>query len=295
MVLEIIFRLGGDSIVSIQLVSRLRQRLNLQVSVKDIFSHRTIQNLVDHILLKDVDNEVIPLKTEQGMLRGEFGLLPIQEWFFAEDFAAPDYWNQSFLIRTPELDVERLQASLDQLAQYHDAFRLRFKRDKQYYADTYISPTLHILDIRTVDDLQSTLTSWQSTFDLNSGPIASFGYLHGFEDGSARVYFALHHLIVDTVSWRILSEDLQSLYEGKSLGDKGSSYRQWVDAINHYHDDSHYCWQSVLADYDKEQLLGTSDPYSIEITLNKDQTSKLLKESGRAYNAQINDLFCCLL
>ena len=39
------FRLGGDSISSIQLVNRLRQRLGLQIRVHDIFTHRTIRLL----------------------------------------------------------------------------------------------------------------------------------------------------------------------------------------------------------------------------------------------------------
>ncbi|MFN7096497.1 MAG: phosphopantetheine-binding protein, partial [Gammaproteobacteria bacterium] len=43
------FRLGGDSIVSIQLVSRLRQRLGLSVSVKDIFTYKNIASLYDNI------------------------------------------------------------------------------------------------------------------------------------------------------------------------------------------------------------------------------------------------------
>ena len=48
------FRLGGDSIVSIQLVSRLRQRLDLRVSVKDIFTYKTIERLYDHVLSQNM-------------------------------------------------------------------------------------------------------------------------------------------------------------------------------------------------------------------------------------------------
>ncbi len=39
------FRLGGDSIISIQLVSKLRHRLSLSVSIKDIFSYKTIEKI----------------------------------------------------------------------------------------------------------------------------------------------------------------------------------------------------------------------------------------------------------
>jgi len=45
------FQLGGDSIVSIQLASRIRQRLGIQVEVKDIFMCRTIRELYRRLII----------------------------------------------------------------------------------------------------------------------------------------------------------------------------------------------------------------------------------------------------
>lgn len=107
-------------------------------------------------------------------------------------------------------------------------------------------------------ELQAILTQWQSGFDLSEGPIYSLGYLYGYKDGSARVHFALHHLIVDAVSWRILTEDLRALYEGSDLNAlKGSSYRQWVEAVRNYdknHEDELPYWKTVLSDYETEKF-----------------------------------------
>ncbi|NCZ90723.1 MAG: hypothetical protein EBY93_07330 [Actinobacteria bacterium] len=91
--------------------------------------------------------------------------------------------------------------------------------------------------------LQDILTRWQSDFNLLKGPIYSVGYLYGYSDGSSRIYFALHHLIVDTVSWRILIEDLKTLYEKSpaSLGmmcvahlvvKEESTAREALDVLN---------------------------------------------------------------
>src|SRR5260364_278604 len=44
------FRLGGDSILSIQLVSRMRRQLNLELSVQDVFRHKTIERLHEQVL-----------------------------------------------------------------------------------------------------------------------------------------------------------------------------------------------------------------------------------------------------
>ena len=222
-------------------MSRLRQRLDLQVSVKDIFTYKTIERLYDHVLSKTLTVNIV---AEQGRLSGEFGLLPIQQWFFENDFPMKHHWNQSFLVKTPDLEIERLRISVAQLIEYHDGFRLRYQDRSQYYDAKALAEELKVFDIRSFGvpegtkgfdvQLQDLFTDWQSAFNLERGPTYNIGYLYGYKDGSARMYFALHHLIVDAISWRILIEDLRTLYDGQSLGAKGSSYRQWVNALTDY-------------------------------------------------------------
>ena len=92
------FRLGGDSIISIQLVSRIRQKLSINyISIKDIFTFKTIGKLYDNIIkakLGEIDK--INIISEQGILSDKLSLLPIQEWFFESSFTVPNHWNQSF-------------------------------------------------------------------------------------------------------------------------------------------------------------------------------------------------------
>ncbi|MBP9691731.1 MAG: amino acid adenylation domain-containing protein [Alphaproteobacteria bacterium] len=311
------FKLGGDSIISIQLVSKIRQKLGLNLSVKDIFSYKTIERLCGNILSQNLRDK-LQIKAEHGLLTGEVDLLPIQEWFFDNNFCKASHWNQSFLIKTPELDNHRLETCLKQLVYYHDSFRLNYKKNKndqyiQYYDDKMHIKKLQTLDIRSLGvkenskefkaKLEKILTSWQSSFNLVSGPLYSMGYIYGYKDGSSRIYFALHHLIVDAVSWRILVEDLKTLYEGKQLELKRSSYRQWVNTVREYssqHQEEKNYWHNMLIDYDPnkqfEELRINENIHSDAILeLSEEQTQKLLKESYRAYNTQINDLLLTAL
>ncbi|WP_375331669.1 non-ribosomal peptide synthase/polyketide synthase [Candidatus Tisiphia endosymbiont of Temnostethus pusillus] len=315
------FRLGGDSIISIQLVSRLRQRLGLNVTVKDIFGYKTIERLYDNVLSKGQGSTQGDLRSEQGILSGEVPLLPVQQWFFKHNFIIPNHWNQSFLLRTETLDINRLQLSITKLVQHHDSFRLRYRKATdlvqsycQYYNNDAKVEELKILDINKLDvkkgskefefKLQEILTSWQSNFDLEHGPTYSIGYIFGYEDGSSRIYFALHHLIVDAVSWRIIAEDLRNLYHAKDLGSKGGSYRQWVNAVREYattHESEKTYWSNILSDYDSNnnhlnKLIASEDTYSYaSLQLNKEQTGKLLQDSNRAYNTQVNDILLTAL
>ena len=210
------FTLGGDSIQSIQISARL-QREGLNLHAKDIFTCRTIQKLAEKLSIHK------PIYAEQGVLTGGFTLLPIQRWFFKKALKYPHHYNQSFVVRIPGLSVERLSKILPQLIERHDALRLYFKDDQQIYANNLSVPVIKIAkDFKTC-------ASWQSHFNLEEGPLWQIGYIEG-----GYLFFTAHHLIVDTVSWRILIDDIQCLYEGNTLGLKSSSYRQWVEAMQRY-------------------------------------------------------------
>lgn len=76
------FVLGGDSIASIQVISKLRYA-DIHCTIKDIFQYRTIARLSDHILSQ---KKLIKIHAEQGILEGVFDLLPIQKWFLNNRF-----------------------------------------------------------------------------------------------------------------------------------------------------------------------------------------------------------------
>jgi aryl carrier-like protein len=249
------FRIGGDSILSIQVSGRIRQA-GYNCQVKDIFEYKTIALLAEHV----GNNQSVgaSIKSEQGLLTGEVGLLPIQEWFTEQvsggRLPVANHWDQSFLVRVPQLDVSRLEGVVRELVSYHDALRIRFRRGEvwsQEYQSSIVLPGVKRLDVRGRSELEleGMLTEWQSGFDIEKGPMFQVGYLYGYEDGSARIYFALHHLIVDGVSWRILAQDLRVLYGGGKLPVKGSSYRQWVAAVSGYgveHPEEAAYWKSQL-------------------------------------------------
>jgi len=296
------FKLGGDSILSIQLSNKIRQA-GFGCQVKDIFECKTITKLADLLAKRKVE---LTIQSEQGILTGELGLLPIQEWFVDRvvscEIVKPNHWNQSFLIKVPDLDLEKLTSALESLVNYHDILRVQYEKPnnsknwKQFYNAQVDLPQLKILDVSSYSDIEiyEILTNWQSVFDLERGQLFQLGYLYGYNDGSARIFFALHHMIVDAVSWRILAEDMKALYEGTFLPKKGSSYRQWVENVKKYpqeHSSEAAYWEEQIADRSVYPLEENQEEYCYEIVeLDVECTKSLLLKALKAYNAQINDL-----
>lgn len=297
------FRIGGDSILTIQLSSALRNA-GLECAVKDIFRNPTVEKLAE--FLGSGRGAAAAVVAEQGLLDGEFGLLPIQRWFFrrVQSGEIPRYhhWNQCFLARTPELDPAVVNRALGELAARHDMLRATFSGGRQRYHRDAPVPALKVLDRRGLSEggLQEVFTGWQSAFDLERGPLWHCGYVHGYDDGSARLHFAFHHLVVDAVSWRILAEDMGRLVRGEPLRGKTSSYRQWVRVVEGYpdrHPDERAYWEQVLAslpDY-RGKAFGPAPPLEREVRLEPDRTRRLLHDAPGAFGAEISELLLTAL
>ncbi len=301
------FQIGGDSILSAQLVSKLRQS-GIDCRVRDVYEYRTIERLTQYL-----KNQIIHIEidAEQGILEGSFDLLPIQKWFFDQSIHTPEHWNQAFLVRVPQLSIERLEAIIPSLIEHHDMLRAAFFKNgqseyQQHFNTSFCKMSVLYCDVSKFSestrnrDLFGLLTSWQSAFNLSDGPLWCIGYLDGYSDGSARLFFALHNLIVDAVSCRTLINDVKRLYEGESLGIKKSSYRQWLYTIQQYADVNGHeidFWLNSCHFYINELRSATKYlvPYFISHTWDEQFTQQLLRYSGAAYHTEVNDLLLTAL
>ena len=86
------FELGGDSRLTIQVVSRMR-RQGYELQPRDIFIHQTISRLS----VAMAAHSGTEATGEQGVLTGSSGLLPFQQWWREKDSAAISHFNQAVL------------------------------------------------------------------------------------------------------------------------------------------------------------------------------------------------------
>jgi N-(5-amino-5-carboxypentanoyl)-L-cysteinyl-D-valine synthase len=202
---------------------------------KDVFDYRTVRSLHDNVLSAENKKRGARYsRTEQGHLTGEVPLLPIQKWFLDKPLGNKNYWNHTFSIGTPELDAIKLGVAIRHLQDYHDAFRINISRkngaNSQSFVAGYKYVDLTVVDVQTAHDncgIRDLLRQLESGLNVENGPLFAVAYIPQFKDRSARIWFSIHHIIVDTVSWQILAQDLRLLYNGGDLGPKGSSLRQW--------------------------------------------------------------------
>ncbi|MGW5532275.1 amino acid adenylation domain-containing protein, partial [Streptomyces xanthochromogenes] len=210
------FELGGDSILSLQVVARARQE-GLTVTSRDIYRHQTLAALARCADAADPQRPG-PARVDP---EGSAPLTPIQHWLFATDSARAAHFAQTLSVLVPDdVDTEALEGALNDLVAHHDALRSRF--------DTGASPTWHITDQEDRVTLArhrgpGTDTPHFGAFDLARGPLLR-AVLHDRGTGHAPVlHLAVHHLVVDGVSWRVLLEDLDTAYRARRDGTDGTA------------------------------------------------------------------------
>ncbi|WP_084093210.1 non-ribosomal peptide synthetase [Andreprevotia lacus] len=313
------FEIGGDSILSIRVISRAKQA-GLVFSAKQLFAHQTIRTLLPHA--KTASKVVAPQEATSGVMP----LLPIHADFFAEHSPAPAHFNQSAVLRAPaDFSLPALRAIVTALYQRHDALRLRYTcSDEQWRAEfqpldeAMMAATPGYLDLRGLDEAQRQHAlaehgrSIQTSLDLASGPLWRAVWCQADGDRS-RLLLVLHHLVVDGVSWRILRKDIEQAWgqyrQGKTvrLESKGSSYAQWAHFLHEYarskalqRERSHWLetMQQPADTLPASQPAGDdtmADTQSVLLELDAVHTQALLTRCHQAYGTQINDLLLAAL
>ncbi|SEC97784.1 non-ribosomal peptide synthetase [Pseudomonas marginalis] len=304
------FELGGDSILSIQVVSRARQA-GIHFSPRDLFQHQTVQTLAG------VATRSEQVSAEQGVLTGASGLTPIQHWFFDTDIPARQHWNQALVLKPLQLlEPHRLEQALLAVLEHHDALRLSFtRRDAQWHAEHLAVPKGGVLMQAQVRDMQqctALFTDTQRSLDLQHGPLVRALLVDG-PQGQQRLLIAIHHLVVDGVSWRVLLEDLQNVYrqlsdgQSVSLPAKTSALRDWAARLQAYAGSESLreelsLWQDRLAGSDAalpvarpHGSLRNRDADTVSVRLDAEHTRQLLQQAPSAYRTQVNDLLLTAL
>ncbi len=304
------FELGGDSILSIQVVSRARQA-GIHFSPRDLFQHQTVQTLAA------VATRSEQVTAEQGVLTGSSGLTPIQHWFFDTDIPARQHWNQALVLKPLQLlEPHRLEQALLAVLEHHDALRLSFtRRNAQWHAEHLTVPQGGVLmqaQVRDMAQCTALFTDTQRSLDLEHGPLLRALLVDGPE-GQQRLLIAIHHLVVDGVSWRVLLEDLQNVYrqlsegESVSLPAKTSALRDWAARLHAYASSESLreelsVWQDHLAGptvalpVDRAQgTLRNRDADTVSVRLDAEHTRQLLQQAPSAYRTQVNDLLLTAL
>ncbi|GKZ31509.1 nonribosomal peptide synthase [Aspergillus brasiliensis] len=291
--------LGGDSISAMQVIAQCRDA-KLSLSVKDLIQCPTIAELAAKVRPLDEDPE--PIEDDIGV---PFNLSPQQTWEFdLKQHCDLNRYNTTFLLSVhSDSDLEPV---VDATVQRHPMLRARFQRDEsgrwmQYIpldrTNSHLYQEMEVPDLKAIEPYTAPN---QSGFDLQRGPLMR-AIVFKLPNGDRYVGLTVHHMIIDTVSWRILLQDMQQgLSTGAITSHRSDSFALWCRKLKE-HADEKWTPEYVLPFsipapmYDYWQMEESMNLFVTEtiqeFSLDTKITARLMGQCNHQYETKPLDIF----
>ncbi|MGE6377778.1 amino acid adenylation domain-containing protein [Peribacillus muralis] len=306
------FECGGDSIISIQICSAAKEK-DLFITPKDLFEYQTVREL------GNIVNELEQKQVVQETVSGYLPLTPIQSWFFNENHENIHHWNQSVvLMKDNTLTTEHYKKIIMKLIDQHDVLRTLFEKHGDSYIgnisdvdtacgfhDYHVSSFKDEKSLKEINELEENA---QQSLNIHNGPLMKFLLFR--DQREVRVFWVIHHLVVDGVSWRILLEHFERCYQQikneqePSLPLKTTSYKQWSEKLNEYKNAD--LTEEAVQYWEKEMNVPVSpltkdlgdtcdfeNMYKIEV--DEAQTQNLIKNTLRKHKTTIDEVLLSVI
>ena len=232
------FEIGGDSIKAIRIISKLRS-LGYITNVKNIMSGKNAEKIA--LSMKNSENMIV---YDQGEVTGRVEATPIIRDFINKDYRIPGYYNQSAIFNVTGTDNNVLKRAIESIVKHHDILRAVLRDNELVILPIAESRMFDFYEFDYSNEadkhkaVEEKCTEIQGSIDLVNGPLVKIAV---FELGDTKqMMFCIHHLAVDGVSWRILSEDLEEAIKQLKSGndvrlpEKTASFIEWSRKLSEY-------------------------------------------------------------
>ncbi|MGE6737362.1 condensation domain-containing protein, partial [Streptomyces sp. NPDC059900] len=228
------FALGGDSILSMMVVSGAR-RAGLAVTTRQIFEERTAARIAA-LALPPGD---APAAVDSAAGTGEVPLTPVMlellQRVRPEDLSEV---FQSALVATPQgTDTATLTRAVQALVARHDVLRARLVpgAEARLVVPEAVPERAWVCRVDAADaDAEAEARAAVGRLDPLAGVMVQAVWFDAGADTPGRLLLVVHHLAVDGVSWRVLLPDLAeacgALAAGRepALAPVATSFRHWA-------------------------------------------------------------------
>ncbi|MCX4849413.1 non-ribosomal peptide synthetase [Streptomyces sp. NBC_00893] len=251
------FRLGGDSIMAIQLAARARAA-GLVLSPHDVFTVRTPARLA--VLARTPEGDA----PEEDTGTGRLPLTPVMHWW-REQVRDTATFTQSMLFPlAPGTGLAAIEEAVRVLTERHAALRMRLVCEDDTGWELHVPEESASSAARAVRvavpadaDLHSRATELARTVTLRpeDGEMVRAVWLDPGSGRPGALLLTVHHLAVDGFSWRVLGQELGAALDGRSADDaapaRTASFTRWSRLLSReavLRLDELPWWESQLAD-----------------------------------------------
>ncbi len=220
--------LGGHSLLATKIIGLVRVRFQVELPLNCLFEFPTVADLAKELLQQEgltIGPPLQPISREQ--------IIPLsfaqeQLWFLNQLTPEEPVYNETLSIHLGgDINIPALEESLTELIRRHEILRTTYRVFNGQPCQEIQPPstfTLPIVDLRQwsetkreTEALRIATEQLRQRFDLNRGPLLRATLIQLNED-NYRLYFAIHHSVIDAESCVQIIQELEIIYTAFSQG-----------------------------------------------------------------------------
>jgi len=212
------FALGGHSLLAMQLASRIRDSLDVDMELATLFSYPTVAGLAEQLAGAQPLTDEVPLQRCDREVPLAMSFAQQRLWFLDVMEPGGSVYNVPWAARLQgHLNRAALQAAVSALVERHESLRTTFADGDDGPVQIIHAAMPVEIEYESVADTESSARIQALNarpFDLSSGPLIRVSILEEAEDCHV-LLICMHHIICDAWSQGVVYRDLAALYEAK--------------------------------------------------------------------------------
>ncbi|MCW6660149.1 condensation domain-containing protein [Aerococcaceae bacterium NML191292] len=213
------FKIGGDSTKVIQLIKTIKDIYSVDVTVKDIFIHKTVRNIAELVSIKNKSlSKDHFIQCYEKNENNEYPLSFAQKNYLTRPMSTYNNVKIDFKIKK-HIDVDRLVRSVRKVVERHEVLRTKIYRTHQKIEDVELEITCNKID-------KQQYLSHQFKLDQEI-PIKVNIYANEFT-------CVIDHIAFDGWSTHIFLKEIEDVYEGKNMQELPYQYKDYSIEQNNF-------------------------------------------------------------
>ncbi|HEY2232359.1 MAG TPA: condensation domain-containing protein, partial [Candidatus Angelobacter sp.] len=223
------FTLGGHSLLAVRVIARLRQALEVETGISDLFARPVLHEFVRG-LERGAQSQLPAIMRVEHRERARLSFAQQRLWFLAQMAGGSEAYHIALRVQLRgRLDKAALKQALNRLVERHEALRTTFAMidgEPQQRISALEESDFHLLehDLRRSQDAKGEqegliAEEGRTSFDLEAGPVIRGRLIRQAEEDHA-LLITMHHIVSDAWSMGVLFNELSALYGAFARGEK---------------------------------------------------------------------------
>ncbi|MGL5973488.1 MAG: amino acid adenylation domain-containing protein, partial [Oscillospiraceae bacterium] len=222
------FELGGHSLRALKLVNKISDITNSDISIKDVFDRPTVR-----LLSEKASQNTKNIGIEKAEHKDFYEMSSVQKRMYTLyeiDKQATTYNMPAVIEVVGEIDVERIQRTLNNLIDRHEALRTSFyifeNKHIQKIHNNVVSK-IEILEFEDDYDIEKIAIDFIKPFTLEKPPLIRLYIIKTLKRNY--IMFDMHHIISDGMSMGIVISEFTKIYNGEKLEKLSLQYKDYSE------------------------------------------------------------------